>query len=276
MNRPCHRALAAALLSALPTSAFAAGTDPATAFALNLTAITTIVIIAVLFLILIMPDEDRRKAGAALSSFRGYFIRGRQERAPAFDHEYDGIRELDNRIPPWFSTLFLGTIVFAAIYMLNYHVFGTSKLMAEEYRDEIAEADLQRRITIAREGAIDESALAAITDGAALTRAAGEYGKYCVSCHGSQGQGLVGPNLTDDYWIHGGGITNVYAVIKNGVPAKGMISWQLVFTPKQIQELASYVLSLHGTNPPNAKKPEGDLYVAKDTTSVAPGGTVAQ
>jgi cytochrome c oxidase cbb3-type subunit 3 len=81
----------------------------------------------------------------------------------------------------------------------------------------------------------------------------------------------VGPNLTDDYWIHGGGIKNVYATIKNGVPAKGMISWQLVFSPKQIQEIASYVLSLRGTNPLNAKKPEGQIYTETDSTSIARG-----
>ena len=94
----------------------------------------------------------------------------------------------------------------------------------------------------------------------ALGRGKEAFGKYCVSCHGPQGQGVVGPNLTDQYWIHGGAVTNVYATIKNGVAAKGMISWQLVFTPKQIQEIASFVLSLQGTNPPNAKKQEGMLY----------------
>jgi cytochrome c oxidase cbb3-type subunit 3 len=77
---------------------------------------------------------------------------------------------------------------------------------------------------------------------------------------------VVGPNLADRYWIHGGDVRTVYATIKQGVPAKGMISWQLVFTPRQIQEIASYVLSLQGSNPPNAKKPEGQLYVGQDTT----------
>jgi cytochrome c oxidase cbb3-type subunit III len=87
-----------------------------------------------------------------------------------------------------------------------------------------------------------------------------------VSCHGPQGGGVVGPNLTDDYWIHGGSVRNVYGTIKQGVPAKGMISWQLVFTPKQIQEIASYVLSLRGSNPTGGKKPEGTLFTEADTT----------
>jgi cytochrome c oxidase cbb3-type subunit 3 len=174
-----------------------------------------------------------------------------------FDHEYDGIRELDNRVPPWFTTLFLVTVLFAVIYMLDYHVFRSSPLMAGEYQQEIAQADLQRRVRAAQEGTIDESALVALTDQEALQNGHDQFKKYCVSCHGAEGQGLVGPNLTDRYWIHGGTIRDVYATIKHGVPEKGMISWQLVFTPKQIQQIASYVLSLQGTNPPGAKQPEG-------------------
>jgi cytochrome c oxidase cbb3-type subunit 3 len=113
---------------------------------------------------------------------------------------------------------------------------------------------------MATEGQIDETRLVALADPEAVRRGAENYQKYCVSCHGGQGQGMVGPNLTDDFWIHGGGVRNVYATIKQGVPAKGMISWQLVFSPKQIQELASFVLSLRGTNPPGGKKAEGTLY----------------
>jgi cytochrome c oxidase cbb3-type subunit 3 len=186
------------------------------------------------------------------------------------DHVYDNIRELDNRIPPWFTTLFLGTIVFAGVYMVSYHVLGSSPLMIEEYRQEVADADLQRRVMIAKEGAIDEAALVALVDPLALDRGKQAFDKYCVSCHGAQGQGVVGPNLTDEFWIHGGGVKNVYAVIKNGVAAKGMISWQLVFTPKQMQEIASFVLSLQGTNPPNAKKAEGEPYVAPAAKTAPP------
>ncbi|MBI2429062.1 MAG: c-type cytochrome [Ignavibacteriales bacterium] len=108
-------------------------------------------------------------------------------------------------------------------------------------------------------------------DDASLKLGAENFQKFCISCHGPQGGGIVGPNLTDKYWIHGGGVKNVYATIKAGVPAKGMISWQLVFSQKQIQQLASYVLSLQGTSSPGGKAPEGQLYVepviaAKDST----------
>jgi cytochrome c oxidase cbb3-type subunit 3 len=150
--------------------------------------------------------------------------------------------------------------------MMDYHVLGTSALMVDEYRAEVAAADLQRRILLASEGTIDENALTALTDPEALKLGAEQFQKYCISCHGAQGQGIVGPNLTDQYWLHGGTIQSVYQTVKTGVPAKGMIGWQLVFTPKQIQHIASYVLSLQGTNPPNGKKPEGVLVAGQDSS----------
>jgi cytochrome c oxidase cbb3-type subunit 3 len=268
-----RRVLMMGLSTALASAAFAAGgSDPGTSFALNLTATTTIIIIAILFFILVLPETDRKRMGATFASLRRYAIAGKTADAEMPEHVYDNIRELDNRIPPWFTTLFLGTVVFAAIYMASYHVLGSSPLMIEEYQQEVAEADLQRRLMIAKEGAIDENTLVALVDPAALGRGKEAFGKYCVSCHGPQGQGVVGPNLTDQYWIHGGAVKNVYATIKNGVAAKGMISWQLVFTPKQIQEIASYVLSLQETNPPNSKKQEGTLYV-EPAVNAAPADT---
>jgi cytochrome c oxidase cbb3-type subunit 3 len=249
-------------------SAQSAGSSSGTEGALMVTSVLTLVLIAMLFLALIMPARDRQALTGAVRHLRRYLLPGVSDKVLEMDHEFDGIRELDNRIPPWFSTLFLGTIVFGVAYLVDYHVLGSSPLMADEYRNEIASADLQRRIRIASEGSIDENALVVLTDPEALNRGKSEFKKYCVSCHGSDGQGNVGPNLTDDYWIHGGGIKNVYTTIKQGVPVKGMISWQLVFTPKQIQEIASYVLSLHGTNPQNAKKPEGQLFVEPGSAGV--------
>jgi len=257
------RRLVMMFFSAVPARvAFAAGPgDPGTSFALSLTATATIIIIAVLFFILVLPEADRKRLGGTFASLRRYAVAGKSADAAMPDHVYDNIRELDNRIPPWFSTLFFGTIIFAAMYMVSYHVLGSSPLMIEEYHQEVADADLQRRIMIAKEGAIDENTLVVLTDPAAIERGKEAFGKYCVSCHGSQAQGVVGPNLTDEFWIHGGSVRDVYATIKIGVAAKGMISWQLVFTPKQMQEIASFVLSLQGTNPPNAKKAEGEKYV---------------
>ena len=236
-----------------------AAPDLAMNTALLITGSATVLAVILVFILLIVPEEDRARAAASWERVRTYLLTGSTGRVTEFDHEFDGIRELDNRIPPWFSTLFAATILFAGVYLVNYHVLGTGTVMTDEYKVEIAAADLQRRIVLAAEGPIDENALVILKDPAALRRAGETFQKNCVSCHGAHGEGLVGPNLTDRYWIHGGTIKNVYTTIKMGVPAKGMISWQLVFTPKQIQELASYVLTLQGTNPLNGKKPEGNL-----------------
>jgi cytochrome c oxidase cbb3-type subunit III len=237
--------------------------------ALLVTGMITALAVLIVLLSLVLPDEDRALMGASYARIRQYLLTGTTGQVEEFDHQFDGIRELDNRIPPWFTTLFLATIVFAGVYLLDYHVFASSPLQVAEYQSEVTAADVQRRVFLASEGTIDENALTAITDAVILKRGGDEFQKYCISCHGPHGGGIVGPNLTDQFWIHGGGIKNVYTTIKMGVPAKGMISWQLVFTPKQIQEIASYVLSLQGTNPVNGKKPEGTLYVPPaDTTKV--------
>jgi cytochrome c oxidase cbb3-type subunit 3 len=243
--------------------------------ALLFTSILTLVLVAVIFLLLVLPEEDRRTLSAVLSRGLTLFIPRVTDRAMDAEHEYDGIRELDNSIPPWFTTLFVATIIFGVAYMLVYHVFESAPLMVDEYKEEMVAADLQRRIMIAAEGSIDEDALTVLEDEEALQKGADEYARYCVSCHGAKGGGLVGPNLTDDYWIHGAGVRDVYFTIKNGVPEKGMISWELVFTPKQMQEIASFVLSLRGTNPLNAKKPEGELVIGTGGTPTDAAGSRA-
>jgi cytochrome c oxidase cbb3-type subunit 3 len=269
--RPLARALPL-LLALQPHTAFAAGSETP----LYLTGVLLFVLVAVTLFILVLPQEERKRISAGFRRLQTIFLTGTEERVTEFDHEFDGIRELDNRIPPWFTLLFVGTILFAAVYLVDYHVLGTSKLMAGEYDEEMAAAAFQRRILLASEGTIDEAKLTQLMDAASIGRGGEQFKKYCVSCHGPDAGGAIGPNLTDDYWIHGGGVRNVYTTIKMGVPAKGMISWQLVFTPKQIQEIASFVLSLHGTSPAVAKKPEGTLYVEQPdstaTTVAAQGG----
>jgi cytochrome c oxidase cbb3-type subunit III len=191
------------------------------------------------------------------------------------DESHDGITELDNLIPPWFNYLFGGTVIFAVVYLLNYHVWQSSPLPLAEYAEEVAAADLSRRVRMASEGTINEDDLAVLADEASMKAGQEKFTRNCITCHGTHAEGIVGPNLTDQYWIHGGGIKNVYTTIKNGVPEKGMISWKLVLTPKEIQQIASYILSLQGTNPANAKKAEGNLYYTepkpqpKDSTNVA-------
>ena len=181
------------------------------------------------------------------------------------DHSYDGIHELDNKIPPWFNYLFYATVVFGVFYMINYHILSSGDVQASEYEEEVRLAELKMAELVKTGALLDESTLTALTDVSALNSGKEIFKKNCAVCHTENGAGLVGPNLTDDYWIHGGGIKNIYAVIKEGVPAKGMISWKTQLNPRQIHEVASYVLTLRGTNPPNAKAPEGMLYVEQDS-----------
>lgn len=194
-----------------------------------------------------------------------------QERELLMDEDYDGIAELDNNIPPWFNILFYSTIIFALLYLLNYHVFKIGKLPFDEYADEVYAADLQRQELIRTGAFINESTVSLVSDKSALDNGKQIYTANCVPCHGNNGEGTVGPNLTDEYWIHGGGIKNIFKTIKYGVPAKGMIAWQNQFNPKAMQEVASFVISLQGTKPPNGKAPEGDKYTEAASDSAKAG-----
>lgn len=249
------------LLVALPLSAQT--TDPETQMAMIMTVSLLVFVIATLMFILVVMGGNVDPIAEFYFKIKNYVAPPPAETAAAQDlgHDFDGIRELDNRIPPWFNLLFLGTIIFALVYLLDYHVFKISPLSELEYITELQEADMAKRIALAADGTIDENNLVALKDEASIKLGAENFQKFCVSCHGPQGGGLVGPNLTDEYWIHGGGIKNIYNTIKMGVPAKGMISWQLVFSQKQIQQIGSYVLSLQGTNPPGGKAPEGERWV---------------
>ena len=194
-----------------------------------------------------------------------------QERELMMDEDYDGITELDNNVPPWFNILFYGTIVFAFVYILNYHVLGFGSLPLQEYTDEVTAANFKREELIRTGAFINENSVVLLTDKAALDNGKQIFVANCVPCHGNNAEGTVGPNLTDQFWIHGGGIKNVFKTIKYGVPAKGMIAWQNQFNPKSMQEVSSYVLSLQGTNPPNGKAPEGQPYVEAAADSVKTG-----
>lgn len=265
------------------------------------------------------------------------------------DHEYDGIRELDNKLPPWWLYLFYISIVFSVIYMIHYHVTGTGDLSHSEYMKEVdpdwqaeesglfsslfysspyakaedmtprqrvemamhdaaqakltgPEADLdvtgigfedlivaamdvstpedleklknafpeiwQKRMdqggmaTAPAEPAAPAVEYTALTDDASLTAGKTIFAANCATCHGQAGEGGIGPNMTDDYFLHGAGITNTINLIHNGVPAKGMISWRGILSEEQILQVASYILTLEGTNPPNAKAPQGEKVAA--------------
>ncbi|MBS1514590.1 MAG: c-type cytochrome [Bacteroidetes bacterium] len=208
----------------------------------------------------------RAKAWSKLKDMLNRSVPIEKEKDIMMDHEFDGIKELDNTIPPWFNILFYGTIVISVVYMLNYHVFKINGLSAEEYNDEMKVATMQREELIRTGAFINENTVKLMQDEATLNEGKTIYSANCSACHGPAGGGLIGPNLTDDFWIHGGGIVNVFKTVKYGVPIKGMVSWQNQLNPKQLQAVSNYVLSLKGTNPPNAKQPEGDKYT--DSTSV--------
>ncbi|QEK51259.1 c-type cytochrome [Pedobacter aquae] len=182
-----------------------------------------------------------------------------EEKDMMIDHDYDGIQELDNPTPGWFMYLFYATIAFAFVYILNFHVFNLGKLQDEEYAIEVKEAETAKAAFLAQSANnVDENTVALSTDAGVIAEGKALYTKNCVACHGANGEGTVGPNLTDDYWIHGGKINNVFKTIKYGVPEKGMVSWEKQLTPKQISDVANYIKSLAGTNPPNGKEPQGD------------------
>lgn len=198
-----------------------------------------------------------------------------EERDLLLHHEYDGIRELDNVLPPWWLWLFYGTIAWGVIYLINAHVTRTMPNQHDEYVAEMEQAKSDIAAYMAKSaGAVDENNVTITDDATALAGAKATFVQYCAACHGPDAAGAetsVGPNLTDAYWLHGGGVKNVFRTIKYGVPEKGMISWKSQFKPQEIQALASYILSLQGTGPSTQKPPQGDLW--KDEAAPAADST---
>lgn len=185
-----------------------------------------------------------------------------QEGEIIMDHDYDGIRELDNKLPPWWLYGFYATIIYAFGYMAYYHIFDGST-QAEEYQAEIAQAkvDIEEYKKNAPD-LIDASTVALLTDEDDLSAGSKIFSVNCVACHRADGGGGIGPNLTDDHWIFDGDIAGVYTVIsEGGRTGKGMISWKQDLKPSEIAQVASYILSLHGSNPPDPKEAEGELFV---------------
>jgi cytochrome c oxidase cbb3-type subunit 3 len=191
-------------------------------------------------------------------------------------HEYDGIRELDNRLPPWWVGLFYVTLIWGFAYFVYYHVLDKGPLQEEEYAIEMALAEKEKEAYLSKAAEkVNETNVKALLSDADLSKGKQIYSTYCAACHGNAGEGGVGPNLTDKYWLHGGGIKNIFKVIKYGVPAKGMISWQTQLKPSEIQQVASYILTLQGTNPPNAKEPQGQEYIENPSTEASGSDTTA-
>lgn len=231
--------------------------------------ITILVVAFVLWLAVVYSEKNDMKGKTFLEplhKFFGWIIRLtpiEKEKDILLHHDFDGIRELDNKVPPWFNFLFYGTIVWGIIYMLVFHVFSDGQIQETEYKIEIQQAAFDKEILIKSGTFINEETVTLLTDAADLSEGKNIFQKNCVSCHAMDGGGLVGPNLTDDYYIHGGGIKNVFKTIKYGVPAKGMISWQTQLDVNKMQQVSSYIISLQGTKSANPKAPEGIKWEEK-------------
>lgn len=184
-----------------------------------------------------------------------------EEKNLVMEHKFDGIAELNNPTPAWFMVLFYGTIIFAVCYLLNYEVLGFGKSQEQEYSTEIEQAAEAKIAFLANPknsaSAVNENNIVQSKDDAVIKSGAALFANRCTPCHGEHAEGIVGPNLTDEYWLHGGSIKDVFKTIKYGVPEKGMISWEKSLSAQQISDLANYVLSLQGTKPAGAKAPQG-------------------
>ncbi len=188
-------------------------------------------------------------------------------------HDFDGIRELDNHLPPWWKGILYGSIIWAAGYLVVYHFMGSLPLSGAEYEEEMATAAEQLRAFRASQpvATIDESTLEYNADAGILANGAKVFlSNNCQQCHRKDGGGnAIGPNLTDTYWIHGGSIRDVFKTINTGVVEKGMPAWGKVMSPTDVRDVAFYVMSLQGSNPKEARKPQGVLFEQKAVTSPA-------
>lgn len=183
-------------------------------------------------------------------------------------HNYDGIRELDNNIPAWFTAAFVISIIFSVAYFMRYHVFHSAPLQIEEYTLAMAEAEQEHAAYLEKNAnAIDENNVQMLD---ADNIASGKilFSKNCAVCHLEDGGGNTGPNLADTYWLHGGSVSDIFKSIKYGWPEKGMIPWKDNFSAKQLAQITSFVKSLQGTKPAISKEPQGEIYV-EETKPVA-------
>lgn len=272
------------MLSGFTAMAQEAATKPIATFQTVLIAIIIILSIVMLMVVFTLQQVvgllKRESMGEAYRDERTFWERMLSlkplsaEKDVELDHDYDGIRELNNPIPPWFNVLFYGTIVFGIFYLIIYHMLGMAPLQAKEYENQVTEAKILKEEFIKKAGnLIDENTVVMLNDEAKLKAGAETFKTKCAVCHGEKGEGKVGPNLTDAYWLHGGKINDVFKTIKYGVPSKGMVSWENSLNGGQMQEVASYILTLQGTNPPGAKEPQGTMMAADTTAASAPAVT---
>lgn len=199
------------------------------------------------------------------------------EKDVQLDHDYDGIKELDNALPPWWVYGFYLTIVFAGIYVWRYHIAGTAPLQIQELKNDLAQAEIQQALYNEQNAAkVDENTITYTADAGMIAEGSKLFAKNCVACHAADGGGGTGPNLTDEYWKHGGDIKDIFRTISKGVPEMGMIAWGGILTAKDVANLANYIKSIKGSKTAAPKAPEGTLYqegtapTGGDSLSAAP------
>jgi cytochrome c oxidase cbb3-type subunit 3 len=200
-----------------------------------------------------------------------------KEKDILLDHDYDGIQELDNSLPPWWLYGFYLTIFVGIIYVYRYHIAHTAPSSEEEFVMEMEKGEEEKAAYLAKAANnVDENSVVALTDAAALAKGKEMYLATCAACHVADGGGSVGPNLTDEYWLHGGGIKDIFKSIKYGWQEKGMKSWKDDYSPMQMQQIASFIVTLKGTHPAAPKAPQGEVYIAAaPAAGAAPAATPA-
>lgn len=232
----------------------------------------------------ILPEEEKAKLAAEenlkikesawfknLMSKLTRTVPIENEASLLLNHDYDGIKELDNNLPPWWVYLFYGCILFAAVYLVRFEIMdGDNQEM--ELKKELAQAKIEVDEYMKNApDLMDEKTVTLLTEPADLAIGKEIFTTNCAACHRADAGGQIGPNLTDDHWILGGGIKNVFHTITNGGrDGKGMVSWKTNgMKPKDIQKVASYVLSLRGSNPKDPKAPDGEIWVEEKAVTAA-------
>ncbi|TDN36869.1 c-type cytochrome [Hymenobacter sp. UV11] len=283
MIRPRQALLAAGavLLAIHPVLAQTAATStPAAAdstYALVWFLLSTLVLMGMVFLVLFvaliswmkpqlrqlynLPTVHDTWSGQVLGLLVGdaRLVQG-DVRDEVLDHDYDGIREFDNDLPPWWKWGFAFTVVFAISYVTYYHVMRKGLLQGAEYAAEMRQAALF--VPVGGDDPNQVTTYAALTAPADLSSGKSIFATNCAPCHGANAEGKVGPNLTDEFWLHGGGVNNLYKTIKFGINGKGMVAWKGKLSGKQMLQVASYTLSLQGSKPANPKAPQGEKEAA--------------
>lgn len=218
--------------------------------------------------IMLKPGEEAAKAAAVAKAKRVPFwdrfnaaVAIEKEEDIMLDHDYDGIKELDNSLPPWWKYGFYLTIVIGVVYVWYYH-YGSGPSQEDEFLAEVKRGQEEVAAYLAKSASnVDENTVVML-DAAGIEAGKGIFTSNCAACHAADGGGnAVGPNLTDQYWLHGGSLPDVFKSIKYGWPAKGMKSWKDDFSPMQLAQLASFVKSLQGSKPAAPKEAQGELYI---------------